>query len=254
MSIYVCSHLLKYFVINILPRINNQFTIVSGDSDLCVPKDILTLRQTSRLVDSPLLIKWFVQNTRIQHHSRIVQLPIGVDYHTISNNPSSSLKLPDESHLPRFQEATLITIKNNSKPFYDRIIKIYVNFTIQNDFFGDRQKALEIIPSNLLEINQSFTPRTINWKNLVKYTFVLSPFGCGMDCHRTWETLCLGSIPIVRAPNFQQLFSDLPVLIVNEWSEVTQDLLDKTIETFKTMEFNYDKLTLQYWVKQINNK
>jgi hypothetical protein len=184
----------------------------------------------------------------------MVQLPIGVDYHTISNNPDSSLKLLDENPLPRFQEAILLKLKETAIPFYERTKKIYVNFTIQNDLFGDRKRSLETISNELLEINQQFIPRTKNWQTIVNYAFVLSPFGCGMDCHRTWETLCLGSIPIVKAPNFKNMFQGLPVLIVQDWAEVTQELLDKTIEEFKTMEFNYNKLTLQYWVNQIKNK
>ena len=37
---------------------------------------------------------------------------------------------------------------------------------------------------------------------------------------------------------------------VNEWSDITQELLDKTIIEFKNKTFNYDKLSLQYWTKQ----
>ena len=49
------------------------------------------------------------------------------------------------------------------------------------------------------------------------------------------------------------MFEELPVLIVNEWSDITKELLDKTIIEFQNKTFNYDKLTLQYWVKKINN-
>jgi hypothetical protein len=89
--------------------------------------------------------------------------------------------------------------------------------------------------------------------NITEYTFVLSPFGVGMDCHRTWESLCLGSIPIVKARNFEKMLEDLPVLIVNEWGEITQELLDKTIQSFKTRTFNYDKLQLSYWINNIKH-
>ena len=88
---------------------------------------------------------------------------------------------------------------------------------------------------------------------MTEYTFVLSPFGVGQDCHRTWEALCLGCIPILKAPNFKKMFENLPVLIVNEWSDITQELLDKTIQEFQSHEFNYEKLTLQYWTSQINH-
>ena len=254
MAIYVCSHLLKYFFKEILPRINKKFVLVSGDSDLSIPKDVFSIRQCSQIFQNSYLLKWFAQNTQIQYIDKMVQLPIGMDYHTICNNPDSSLKLPDESFLPRFQEDILIKLKETAKPFYERTKKIYVNFTMQNDLFGDRRQSLEIIPNELLEINQQFTPRTKNWQTIVNYAFVLSPFGCGMDCHRTWETLCLGSIPIVKAPNFKKMFQGLPVLVVEDWSEVTQELLAKTIEEFTNKDFTYEKLSLQYWVNKIKNK
>jgi hypothetical protein len=252
MSIYVCSELIVYFFKVILPRINKKFVLVTGDSDLCIPKEVLNYVDFISLINSKYLIKWYAQNTQIQNHDKIQQLPIGLDYHTILNNKNHKWKMSNESHIPKDQESVLLNIKNNSKPFYERIPKIYVNFSKGNDRFGDRKKSLKIIPKHLLEKNEEFTVRTNNWMNITKYTFVLSPFGVGMDCHRTWESLCLGSIPILRAPNFRKLFEDLPVLIVHDWNEVNEELLEKTIENYKNKTFHYDKLKLQYWVDKIN--
>lgn len=253
MSIYVCSDLLKFFVNSILPKINKKFVLVSGDSDLCVPIEILNNIEYNNLINSNFLIKWFAQNTRIQNSDKIIQLPIGLDYHTISNNPNHDWKMSNESHLPDQQESILMNIKNKSKPFLERIPKIYVNFSLTNDRFNDRKESLENINPKLMEINNNFTKRTNNWEIITNYAFVLSPFGNGMDCHRTWETLCLGSIPIVKAPNFNKLFEELPVLVVNNWSDVNEELLIKTIKEFQLKEFNYDKLKLSYWVNKIKN-
>ena len=253
MSIYVCSDLLKFFVLQILPKINNKFVLVTGDSDMCVPKEALNNSESASLISNPHLLKWFAQNTQIQRHEKIVQLPIGLDYHTISNDPNYNWKTDGEGHLPKDQEEILINLRQQMKPFHERSLLIYVNFTPINDRFEQRKSAFEKIPNELLYINQSFTKRTKNWENITNYSFVLSPFGMGMDCHRTWEALCLGAIPIVKAPNFQKMFEDLPVLIVNEWSEITRELLDKTIENFKNTDFKYEKLTLQHWVKLIVN-
>jgi hypothetical protein len=252
MSIHVCSDLLRFFANDILPKINKNFVLVSGDSDLCVPGEALSEKQFDSIVNSRYLIKWFAQNTQIQIHSKIIQIPIGLDFHEIYNNPSSNWRLPHESRLPGMQELVLVDIKQNALPFYERIPKIYVNFSKNNDRFRQRKSCLENISHDLLEISD-FTPRTINWQKTKEYSFVLSPFGVGMDCHRTWEALCLGCIPIVKAPNFTKLFEDLPVLIVNDWNQVTRELLDKTIIDFKTRSFNYDKLQLKYWVNRIKN-
>jgi hypothetical protein len=253
MSIYVCSELLKFFVKVILPKIDKSFVLVSGDSDLCVPLEALKPQETYALLNSPYLIKWFTQNTRIQDNDKIVQIPIGLDYHTISNNPNCSWKMPGENHLPKFQEKILVSIKNRSIPFFIRKPKIYVNFSTNSDRFNQRKNALETIPNNLLVIETNSNPRSYFWNQLINYAFVLSPFGIGMDCHRTWEALCFGSIPIICAPHFEKLFEDLPVLIVKNWNEITQDLLDQTIENFKNKTFNYQKLTLEYWRKRISS-
>jgi hypothetical protein len=253
MSIYICSDLLCFFVNTILPKINKKFVLVSGDSDLCVPIEALNSKQFNILLNNPFLIKWFLQNTRLQYNDKLVQLPIGLDYHSINENKECNWKMSHEGCSPKEQEIILINIKDNSKPFYERIPKIYVNFTISSDRFNDRKESLNKIPEYLLIKHMDFIKRTNNWKNITNYAFVLSPFGNGMDCHRTWETLCLGSIPIVKALNFKKMFEDLPILNVENWSDINEELLIKTIEEFKNKEFNYKKLELSYWVNQIKN-
>jgi len=253
MSIYICSNLLKYFVNIILPKIKNKFVLLSGDSDLCVPIEVLNQIETTKLLYSPYLIKWFVQNTRVQNNPKIIQLPIGLDYHTITFNTNCNWRQPHEEISPISQENLLKSIIKESKPFYERIPKIYVNFTKQNDRFKQRENSVKNIPKELMVINSELTPRTFYWKKMAEYCFILSPFGIGMDCHRTWEALCLGCIPIVCAPNFKNLFLDLPVLIVNNWNEINKTLLEKTINKFKQQNFNYEKLTLEYWKNKIKN-
>jgi hypothetical protein len=253
MSIYVCSDLLKIFVNQILQNIKYTFVLVTGDSDLCVPLEVLTQLETYKLLNSPYLLKWFTQNTRILENDKIIQLPIGLDYHTIFNDPNCLLKIPGENHLPSFQEQTLGIIKSKSVPFDERILKIYVNFSMQNDRFEQRETAIKSIPQDLLVYESSFQYRTFLWGEIINYAFVLSPFGIGMDCHRTWEALCLGSIPIICAPHFTKLFEDLPVLIVNDWTDITEELLQETIDNFKEKTFNYKKLTLEYWQNKIAN-
>ena len=50
-------------------------------------------------------------------------------------------------------------------------------------------------------------------------TFVLSPPGNGPDCHRTWESIYLGAIPVLRAGTLSpQLARQLPVLEIDDWA------------------------------------
>ena len=74
--------------------------------------------------------------------------------------------------------------------------------------------------SDSLVINQRVTASTIH-KLMRKTMFVPSPAGNGIDCHRTWEALYLGAVPVVlRSEYFGE--SNWPVLVVDSWSELLE--------------------------------
>jgi hypothetical protein len=164
MSIYVCSDIIPYFVSDILPKMTANFYLFTGDSDAFVPgghidlwnypRDKYLLESTClELANNPKLIRWYSQNC-ILFHEKVEQLPIGLDYHTISNEPQRNWRGKNEGTSPFEQEAQLIEFKNSSKPYYCRkyIDKIYVNFYKSNDRVNQRVISLENISNNLLEI------------------------------------------------------------------------------------------------------
>lgn len=59
------------------------------------------------------------------------------------------------------------------------------------------------------------------YRQLKEHRFVASPAGRGLDTHRSWEALIMGSIPVVDdVPSLRELFADLPVLPVKSWRNV----------------------------------
>ena len=76
--------------------------------------------------------------------------------------------------------------------------------------------------SNCLVINKRLHAKTIH-KLMRKTLFVPSPAGNGIDCHRTWEAIYLGAVPVVLKSEFYGR-EDWPVLVVDNWS----DLLNKS--------------------------
>ncbi len=139
-------------------------------------------------------------------------------------------------------------------------LKCYSNFHFRLDtkFAQDRRRAMNLIPSDLVYYEPSPTDRQTAWTNQSHFSFVISPHGNGLDCHRTWEALALGCIPIVRSSPLDILYEDLPVAIVNDWSDVTPGFLLTEIEKRKEKQeqnqYNFSKLTLTYWVNQIYSK
>ena len=77
--------------------------------------------------------------------------------------------------------------------------------------------------------------------------FVLCPRGNGYDCHRTWEALLMGAIPIVKSSSMDPLFKNLPVLIVNDFKELDDEFLQKKYEEIRSKPFDKRKLTMDYW-------
>jgi hypothetical protein len=77
-------------------------------------------------------------------------------------------------------------------------------------------------------------PVWINYDFTHKSYYTLSPRGAGEDCHRFYEAIYLDSIPIVKRTNtaFDKLYNVFPCLIVNDWSEVTEELLLKNKDIY----------------------
>jgi hypothetical protein len=231
--------------------IHHRIILVTGDCDETVYEDIFpSSHEFLEFIEQDKIIHWFSQNCTV-NHNKITKIPIGLDYHTLSKR--SHAWGPRAN--PVDQEKQLMRIRANAQPFHKRKICCYANFqfNIHGNFGHERKLAVEQIPENSIYYEERKLPREKSWIVQTEYSFVVSPSGNGLDCHRTWEALCLGCIPIVKSSAINHLFEDLPVLIVNSWSDVTVTKLETVISEFKNKTFNYDKLNLSYWTKKIND-
>jgi hypothetical protein len=98
---------------------------------------------------------------------------------------------------------------------------------------------------------QGYQRREDAWMNQMEYAFVCSPSGGGLDCHRTWEALVLGCVPIVKSSGMDRVFEGLPVWIVGDWHEVTLEACLAKKEEFAGKIYDYQRLGLEYWIKRI---
>ena len=250
--LYIPTSAIPFFLKNIFDKLENKIILVTGDSDNTSPTDIFVSNDDlNKFIETEKIIHWFSQNCILSAHPKITQLPIGLDYHTMSiqNHSWGNKTSPIE------QEKILENIISTSKPFYERIINAYSNFHFftTTKFGYDRIEAQEKIPKELVYYEPNKIERIKTWENQSKYAFVISPHGNGLDCHRTWEALCLGCIPIVKSSPLDALYTDLPVLILKDWNLLTQELMVNTINDFKNKNFNYDKLKLKYWIDKIKS-
>lgn len=246
-SIFVPSDGLGYFSEQVLPKIQRNFILVSGDSDLPINNASLG-NALQKLLSNPLILAWYAQN-RDTDDPKLHSLPIGINLHNLWANP---LQWGGGFILPTLQELQLRTIAKNAPNFLDREQKIFCNWHFSIDR-ADRRECLEKIDRSICFFQPEPKPMVDTWEMQSQYQFVLSPHGAGLDCHRTWEALLLGCIPIVKTAKINDLFEDLPVIAVNEWEEINQHFLKSAAQEMAQKSYQLEKLATSYWKSKIKS-
>jgi hypothetical protein len=102
-----------------------------------------------------------------------------------------------------------------------RANSILANFSLATNF-PERGAALAYALDSKFEVITSRYSNQREYLNVLGNTkYVLSPPGNGPDCHRTWEAMYMGAIPIVKRKfwPFSHL-TDLPVIVIEDWHEI----------------------------------
>lgn len=241
-SIYIHNTALERFVHELLPKIEVPFVLVSGDTDRTIPDDCHIT--CSQILESPFLIRWYCQNCTKTDNPKLVQLPIGMDFHTLARgNHAWGPKQTLEEQTRSVESLARLPVEKRTLCYAN------FQFLMHTRYAWDRRSAIVEVPRELVYYEPRPVPRMDSWANMIQHKYVISPHGNGLDCHRTWEALMLGCIPIVKTSPLDPMYEGLPVLIVNKWSDVTPELL----ESFVPVRTSTEKLTLDYWNARIHN-
>jgi hypothetical protein len=253
--IIFCLHSMGYInkLLDLLNNLHKPFILITAMEDTQFPLEI-----DSYFIDkikSNIFFKhWFLVNKTIPNDLKFTSIPYGLNYWTLATMPYFG-----ENIQTIFQQnAALESVIKEASHFSQRIPKIYCNFHLNlsdKRHGGMRGKLLNIIPKNIVFVQQEVLPRIESYKANTNYSFVVSPFGNGLDCIRTFESLCLGCIVIIKKSALDiSMYEDLPVLLIDEWTDINETLLNKTLEEFKNKQFNYDKLKFEYWANLVISK
>ena len=249
-TVHICGSAIPELA-TVLDRIHCPFILVTGDCDNSCPINMFHSHEDFlKFIEHPKIIRWYSQNC-VGNHPKLQPIPIGLDYHTMSTGDHAwGAQLS-----PDAQEAELKEIAKAAAPFYERQLMAYSNFHFSMDtkFGQDRRDALGKIPPTCMFYEPMPVPRRQSWTNQSAYAFVVSPHGNGLDCHRTWEAIALGCIPIVKTSPLDPLFEGLPVWIVQDWADVNETSMAKIVEEYKTRTFSMERLTLAYWMERIHS-
>ena len=105
------------------------------------------------------------------------------------------------------------------------------------------------------EVHKDRVPFSVFLYNLSQSKFMICPRGNAIDCHRNWEVIYMRRVPIMKKhPYLEELFKDYPVLFVDKYSEVTEDLLIENDHLFQqAQEMSLEGLTLPGFFDNIVN-
>jgi hypothetical protein len=242
------TQVVNQFFAHTIKNFTNKIILITLETDFFEMKD--------KYLNHPLLTHWFTWNKQYEH-PRLTCIPIGLNA---------------DRHLEAMK--TYITERNSM----EREELFAVNLSVSTN--AERQALVDLaqtdwadfctfidnIPFSSIHMQFSYVERQINisvtdpecYRQMSQFKFILSPPGAGLDCHRTWEALYLGTIPIVLSSSIDELFADLPVVIVSSWDVITPEFLEEKYNevqrNWENKKYDVNKLYFEYWKKMIERQ
>lgn len=211
------------------PQIKSHYIMVTaGDYKDAMKSQFLTY------LDEELIIAWFCVHPCPRSHPKYHWLPLGIfqqrEFYTKRRQLNKLFSLWRTAPKEKLLYCNF-GLRTHSKPERD---EIYDRFS-KADFctIGPKVPFLEYM------------------KVMSEFKFTLSPRGVAPDTYRTWEALLVGCIPVLESCYLDELYADLPVLIVDDWSKVTRDFLEEEYKKIIAKKYNIEKLYMEYWWNKI---
>lgn len=207
---------MKIDEVGLLNRPQHPYILITHNGDLPVHGEGM-----QRLIlNDPNLIKWYGQNITIEH-PKLQSIPIGLDR-------SMSEHIYTNADLDLYEKKNLMYVRY----WGDSMVKQY------RDSVRDALKRQGYTQETKVGITEYLI-------NLKKAMFCPCPNGNGVDTHSIWECIYMGCVPIVEKSINTMYYTDLPVLIIDDWNKLPllSEHLYKEIrhKSLEKSDFNYWK-------------
>lgn len=210
----------------VIAGVKNTFVIITHNADINVD---------STFILPGNVIKWYTQNVNVTD-SRIESIPIGLENDRWFKGLKKKEKMEGLLTKPKKIRNWVYMNHNINTNMVKRAVPYYY---LENKYFVSSRHGMN---------GHNFDEYI---DNVYHHRFVICPEGNGLDTHRTWEALYLGTIPIEKKNINNQFYKDLPISFVRNWDEVTEDFLAEEYARITTKEWNLDKLKFEYWKNKI---
>jgi hypothetical protein len=184
----------------------------------------------------------------------------------------------DEYIFDKIPENVLSILAVNAESFGGKVIPLPYGLQRKLTLNDNRLEVIkdmleyDVVPNKLLYINHSVSTNPNernginefyigkNWVNvdssrvdyktfltkIKAHKFMICPIGNAIDCHRNYEVIYMKRVPIMKKNKYlEYLFKDIPVLFIDSFFDITEDLLIKSDYLFKSMQtFDLSKLDI----------
>ncbi len=179
--------------------------------------------------------KWLSVNVDFKHNN-LIPIPLG-----ISNGYGKNLMF-DKDEILVDQEKYKQNKENLLYLNFEKNTNIRIRNNLNNYFKNYKWSKVVTEKKDIEEYE----------RDLLTSNFVLCPEGNGIDTHRVWEALYSGSIPIVRNRDTFKNFNSFPILLVNNFYDITDQILKKYLNDLNVYDFK--ELDFNYWVEYLKNE
>ena len=223
-----------------IQSIQHKFILVSHLTTWTTPEEY------EKYLDTPNLVAWFAKNAK-GTHPKLHQIPIGLfqEWVVIDSQSWNAFEV-FRGHLQRtFFDAEKLPVMEQPRPYF-----LTKNYTMRYNT-KDRIPLTNYFRRQPFCVSFPFMPYRKYCDVLRKSTFVLSPPGKGVDCHRTWEAMLIGAYPIVKSSFLDPLYEAMPVVIVKNWEEVTKPFLEQKKEELSCKPIPIEQWYADFWLQKI---
>jgi len=200
--------------------------LISGNSDIYINDSDFKRKPNN-------IIRWYAQNP-MYDTPNLIPIPIGLE-RPFGGGQSADYKTMSEVIVTPKTISNLIYMNHND------INNPQLRTPVTN-FYRDKDYVT-------YELRVGFERYLRNMRN---HKFVLSPNGNGIDCHRTWEALYLGVVPIVNRSIMSEAMSKLyPMIVVDDMTKLDIEYLKQ----YEIEDESYiERLQFSYWKNKIEQE
>jgi hypothetical protein len=232
--VYIRSDLQDRFFAEVFPHITGRIVLVTASADVGSPG------AHRRRLNDPRILRWFGENCDLDTcHPKYEPIPLGF------TGPQ----------LPHGDQTVLMRLHRRMPSVAEKPLVAHGSFHLTQSHPERRQvwRIVHDLPGVFLQPHR--IPTELLWIRHANHAFEISPRGNGRDCHRTWEALMLRTIPIVMTSSLDPVYSGFPVVIVEDWREITPNAMahwrDARQDSFTASMFR--RLTIDYWAERIRS-